>query len=312
MCALPCDVVLDVITTPMATPHVESPALPAAGPARRAPAGWRSLALAGLLGVAIVAVNVAYKATPDRNQIATEAKRQSAPARWSGRLAPDVELPTLDGGRFRLADDVGRRVIILNFFATWCGPCRAEMPELERYQREAGDTVRLIGVDAQEHADLVRGFIQQVKTTFPIVVDADGAVLRRYGVEAFPTTVVIGANGRIILYEVGMVANADVSLRPIVERERAAIAAGRGITTEAWRAAHAAGAAAAPPLTRAERIAAAMPCPCGCADKTVAACECRTAKGIKARLNPGGLGFDGLSDAQVMEALNREFCMKGM
>jgi cytochrome c biogenesis protein CcmG, thiol:disulfide interchange protein DsbE len=296
----------------MTATHGDAPALPVATRPRRAAAGWVSLALAVLLGAGILAVNVAYKQRPDRNDIATMAKRQSAPARWTGRLAPDLELPTLDGGRFRLADDVGRRVIILNFFATWCGPCKAEMPELERYQREAGDAVRLIGVDAQEHVDLVRGFIQQMKTTFPIVVDADGAVLRRYGVEAFPTTVVIGANGRIILYEVGMVANADVSLRPIVERERAAIAAGRGITVDAWRAAHAAGAAAQPPLTRAERITAMMPCPCGCADKTVAACDCRTAKGIKGRLAGGGFGLDGLSDAQVMEALNREFCMKGM
>jgi thiol-disulfide isomerase/thioredoxin len=294
----------------MATPHVEIPTLPVAGSARRTPAAWRSLALAGLLGAGILAVNVAYKATPDANEIAISAKRQSAPARWTGRLAPDVELPTLDGGRFRLADDVGRRVIVLNFFATWCGPCKAEMPELERYQRQAGDAVRLVGVDAQEHGDVVRGFIQQMKTTFPIVIDESGAVLRRYGVEAFPTTVVIGANGRIILYEVGMVANADVSLKPIVERERAAIAAGRGITVEAWRAAHAAGAAAAPPLSRADRIAAAMPCPCGCIDKTVAACECRTAKGIKARLAQPGL--DRLNDTQVMELLNAQFCMKGM
>ena len=53
-----------------------------------------------------------------------------------------------------------------------------------------------------------------------------------------------------------------------------------------------------------------MPCPCGCADKTVAACGCRTATGIKARLAKGGL--ESRSDAAVMEALNREFCMKGM
>jgi thiol-disulfide isomerase/thioredoxin len=234
---------------------------------------------------------------------------QSAPSRWHGRLAPDVELPTLDGGRYRLSDDVGKRVVILNFFATWCGPCRAEMPELERYQRQAGDTVRLVGVDAQEARDLVAAFIDEMKTTFPVVID-DGVVQRRYGVDSFPTTVVIGADGRIKLYEVGMIANTDVALRGLVDRERSLIASGRGISGAGYRAGLPAAGTAAGPATRAERIAAAMPCPCGCADQTVANCGCRTAKGIKARLATGGL--EGRSDAAVMEALNREFCMKGM
>ncbi len=271
----------------------------------------RRLLLAGALGAAIVGVNAAVKDPPDPRMIAQMARAQTAPDRWQGRLAPDVELPTLDGARYRLSDDVGQRVVILNFFATWCGPCRAEMPELERFQREAGNGVRLIGVDAQEARELVAAFIAQVQTTFPVVVD-DGPVLRRYGVDSFPTTVVIGADGRIKLYEVGMIANADVTLREIVNRERSLIATGKGISADAYRAAlAAAGPGGLPPgATRADRIAAAMPCPCGCADMTVRECGCRTAKGIKARLAAGGL--DGRRDAAIMEALNREFCMKGM
>ncbi len=192
------------------------------------------LLLAVALVAAIVAVNAAFKAGPDRQMIARMSRTQSAPSRWHGRLAPDVELPTLDGGRYRLSDDIGRRVVILNFFATWCGPCRAEMPELERYQQQAGDAVRLVGVDAQEARELVAAFIDQMKTTFPVVID-DGVVQRRYGVDSFPTTVVIGADGRIKLYEVGMIANTDVALRALVDRERSLIASGRGISAEGYR-----------------------------------------------------------------------------
>ncbi|MEO5824057.1 MAG: TlpA disulfide reductase family protein [Vicinamibacteraceae bacterium] len=288
-----------------------SPPPDAGPPVRRRLSTIQHVLAVGVLGTAIVAVNAAVKEPPDRQLIARMARTQAAPSRWHGRVAPDVELTTLDGRRYQLSDDIGRRVVILNFFATWCGPCRAEMPELERYQRQAGDTVRLVGVDAQEARELVAGFIAQVKTTFPVVIDGDGAVQRRYGVDSFPTTVVIGADGRIKLYEVGMIANADVALRGLVDRERALIARGQGISVEGYRAALA---AARPPGTsatiRATRIAEAMPCPCGCADQTVAVCRCRTATGIKGRLAADSFG--GRSDAEVMEALNREFCMKGM
>jgi thiol-disulfide isomerase/thioredoxin len=288
-------------------------------------AAWQALLLAAVGLAAMIAVNVAYKEGPDQALIARVTRSQAAPSRWMGRLAPDVTLPTLDGRSYHLADDIGKRVVVLNFFATWCGPCRAEMPELERYQHRAGDSVRLVGIDAQESPDLVRGFVAQMKTTFPIVIDGDGSVQKRYGVDSFPTTVVIGANGQIVLYEVGMIANADVSLRDIIAREHGIITRGRGISTEAYRTAllrqqqrtstpPTAAAASATPMPalsgRAAAIAAAMPCPCGCDDQKVAACTCRTARAIRTRLAAGG--FDGTTDAAVMEALNREFCMKGM
>jgi thiol-disulfide isomerase/thioredoxin len=288
-------------------------------------AAWQALLLAGILLAGTIAVNVAYKEGPDMSVVNRLTRTQAAPSRWVGRIVPDLTLTRLDGQTYRLADDVGKRVIVLNFFATWCGPCRAEMPELERYQRRAGDSVRLVGVDAQEQPDLVRRFIADMKTTFPIVIDGDGAVQKQFGVESFPTTVVIGASGSIVLYEVGMIANADVTLRDIVAREHRRIAGGQGITTDAYRA-QLAWQQRNPPMARpaatttpaptaaltgrAAAIAAAMPCPCGCEDQTVAACTCRTARAIKTRLAAGG--FDGRTDAAIMEALNREFCMKGM
>jgi thiol-disulfide isomerase/thioredoxin len=279
------------------------------------------LLLIALLWGGLIAVHAAYKERPDPNDIAQMAQHQAAPARWIGRLAPDITLTTLDGQPFRLSDEVGTRVIVLNFFATWCGPCRAEMPELARYQRQAGPTVRLIGVDAQETRAVVEPFLTKMDVRFPVVIDESGEVLKRYGVTSFPTTVVIGADGRIRVYEVGMISNADVALGEAVRFAQKMITDGRGVSPDAFRAQLARAPAPAPALDaepgaeapvlsgRAGRIAAAMPCPCGCDDR-IAACSCRTAKNIKTRLARGG--YDGQSDAAVMEALNKEFCMKGM
>jgi cytochrome c biogenesis protein CcmG/thiol:disulfide interchange protein DsbE len=279
----------------------------------------RLLAIALLWG-GLIAVHAAYKQRPDPNFIALQANRQSAPSRWVGRLAPDISLTTLDGQPFRLSDEVGRRVVVLNFFATWCGPCKAEMPELAKYHEKAGDVVRLVGIDAQETRAVVEPFVSAMDLPFPVAIDDSGEVLRRFDVQAFPTTIVIGADGRVKVYEVGQISNAEVALGRAVEREKREIAAGRGITPEAYRAllargpAGPAGSRATEPgdaaLTgRAERIAKAMPCPCGCDDQ-LPACSCRTATQIKARLAEGDFGDR--TDAAIMEALNREFCMKGM
>ncbi len=131
------------------------------------------------------------------------------------------------------------------------------------------------------------------------------------------TTILIGADGRVKLYETGAIANANVTFDATVKAELEALTAGRVVTREAYLAA----VAAAPPpaaaprsdavvLTgRALRIAQAMPCPCGCDDQVVA-CNCKTADGIKAKLAAGDFGDK--TDAQIMEALNQEFCMKGM
>jgi thiol-disulfide isomerase/thioredoxin len=279
----------------------------------------RLLAIALLWG-GLIAVHAAYKARPDPNLIALQASRQQAPSRWVGRLAPDISLATLDGARFRLSDEIGRRVVVLNFFATWCGPCKAEMPELAKYQEKAGDVVRLIGIDAQETRAVVEPFVSALDLPFPVAIDESGEVLQRFDVQAFPTTIVIGADGRVKVYEVGQISNAEVSLGRAVERERREIAAGRGITPDAYRAQLARGPAGPAgdraarsgesALTgRAERIAKAMPCPCGCDDQ-LPDCTCRTAKQIKARLAESDFGDR--SDAAIMEALNKEFCMKGM
>jgi thiol-disulfide isomerase/thioredoxin len=259
------------------------------------------------------------KPEPDQREIDSHAENMVTPRLWHGRVAPEFELPLLDGATFKLSDHIGKRAVIVNFFATWCAPCRAEMPELERYARAlAGEPVLLVGVDAEEQRAVVERFIKQVKTTFPIALDQEGDVIKAYRVSAFPTTVVIGADGRVKLYESGAILNADVSLAGTIAPELEALRAGRGITLDGYRAAL----QVQPPLPRGREdeddgaltgralaIARKMGCPCGC-DDTVHACGCQTADKIKARLAKGDFGDK--TDAELMTELNAEFCMKGM
>src|SRR5689334_2295499 len=80
---------------------------------------------------------------------------------WRGRMAPDFTLKTTRGESFQVADNIGKKVIVLNFFATWCGPCRAEMPELSRYYNEHNNDFVLIGIDAEETPERVDDFLHQ-------------------------------------------------------------------------------------------------------------------------------------------------------
>ena len=268
----------------------------------------------------LIGVNAWVKRHPTAEDLRKYAEAYEQPREWRGRVAPDFELTMLDGSVFRLQDAVGQKVVVLNFFATWCGPCRAEMPELQRWaQANAANNVVLVGIDAHEKASLVKDFTNELRLTFPIGIDDSGDILERYEVKSFPTTIVIGADGRVKLRESGAIMNANVSLDPVATPEIAALRERRGISKEAFLSAWRAQAAddqrsnremqVAAPDPRAARIAGAMPCPCGCSDR-VAKCGCQTAKGIKARLAEGGYG--GKTDAEVMEELNKEFCMKGM
>ncbi len=118
--------------------------------------------------------------------------------------APDFALPRLSGGALRLADLAGQ-VVFLNFWATWCPPCRAEMPAMERLHRALGPRgLAVVAVDFQETADEIHAFVAELGLTFPVLLDESGAVTGgRYLVNALPTTFVLDRQGRIVAHAVG-------------------------------------------------------------------------------------------------------------
>ena len=289
--------------------------------------------LLAVTGLAVLGVQIWMTDLPDAKEIRDSVARRSHESGWVGRTGPEIEVPMLDGSTFRVADHVGQRVIVLNFFATWCGPCRAEMPELLRFTQALQESklpYTFLAIDVEERRDAVEKFINDLKLAgMPIGLDESGALAKRFDVSAFPTTVVIGGDGTVKLYETGAISNADVSLMPVMVPEFARVRNGKGVTLAAYHEAavleakqpHPAAQSASekpdePALDgRAKHIADTMTCPCGCAD-TVSHCGCHTAKNIKAKLraefaNPAG-AFAQQSDAEIKTALNREFCMKDM
>lgn len=117
--------------------------------------------------------------------------------------APAFSLPDLSGKTIKLVEFRGT-LVLLNFFATWCVPCRDEMPGMERLyraHREAGLVVA--AVNFQESAKTVRPFVRELKLSFPIILDGEGIVSREYGVRALPVTFLIGRDGNIVWRAMG-------------------------------------------------------------------------------------------------------------
>jgi cytochrome c biogenesis protein CcmG, thiol:disulfide interchange protein DsbE len=121
------------------------------------------------------------------------------PSPRAGFLAPDFHVETLEGEVLTLSDLRGGPVI-LNFWATWCPPCRAEMPALERVHRQhraAGLAIVAVNATSQDSVSAAAGFVEALGLTFPVGMDPTGEVQRLYQVRALPTTFFVDRRGEI-------------------------------------------------------------------------------------------------------------------
>jgi peroxiredoxin len=125
----------------------------------------------------------------------------------AGYLAPDFTLASLQGQEQSLSDYLGRPVV-LNFWATWCPPCRAEIPHFQAASLKYNGQAAIIGVDQGEPASLVFDFASGFGITYPLLLDPDNAVNRQYRVVALPTTLFIDANGVVREVFTGIINNA--------------------------------------------------------------------------------------------------------
>lgn len=116
---------------------------------------------------------------------------------WKGRpAAPAIELFTPEGATFTLASLRGR-VVLVNFWATWCEPCVTEMPSLQRLRDQFAPRFEVLGVNYQEGPARIKAFIDKSGITFPIVRDTDGAVAKAWGARIFPASYVVDRAGNV-------------------------------------------------------------------------------------------------------------------
>ena len=111
--------------------------------------------------------------------------------------APELKASDLKGAPRTLADYRGK-VVLLNFWATWCPPCQREMPSLERLRtRMAGRPLEIVAISSAETPAEVNTYLSKMKLGFPVLLDTDGSNTRRWKVFALPTTFVLDAGGRV-------------------------------------------------------------------------------------------------------------------
>ena len=138
-----------------------------------------------------------------------------------GKAAPDFRLKRLRGSELSLAEFKGK-VVLLDFWATWCAPCRQEMPDFEKLHRElSGKDVVILAIDVNEGEDIVAEYIDKEKYTFPVLFSEGSDVLERYSVNAYPTLVAIDKSGRIADYAIGRGPESENRIRQAIDRARA-------------------------------------------------------------------------------------------
>jgi cytochrome c biogenesis protein CcmG/thiol:disulfide interchange protein DsbE len=132
-----------------------------------------------------------------------------------GERLPDLSLPCLTGESAINISKLGGRPVVVNLWATWCGPCRDEMPFLQvAYERYAGD-VSFVGVITKDNPKGAGAFLHDVGVTYPQLVDVDGQLLDHLAIPGLPVTVVLDQRGLVVTRHVGPLAHD--SLRELID-----------------------------------------------------------------------------------------------
>ena len=130
---------------------------------------------------------------------------------------PEFDGYTAEGRRISLVS-LRSKVVLLNFWATWCQECRPEMPMFERLHREfAAQGLSVVGINAREGTHSIRGYAKELRLTFPLVLDPKGEINAVYGVIGLPATFLIGRDGRAVARAVGPREWASAPARAIIQ-----------------------------------------------------------------------------------------------
>jgi thiol-disulfide isomerase/thioredoxin len=196
---------------------------------RKKPSRPRSATAIALAAIAVIAIALSIASCGAKSRAASESGKDKGPARAAAFKAlpaaelatlmsslgitaapgrpevPEIELVSLDGKKSKLSDYRGKAVL-LNFWATWCPPCRAEMPSLERMRKillDEGRAFDIVAIDVAEDPSTVKKFLFENEYTFPVFLDESGAVSVGFASQGIPTTIIVDKAGKAAGFIVG-------------------------------------------------------------------------------------------------------------
>ena len=162
-----------------------------------------NLAKKSIAGVLIAIVAIVGAPEPSWAHVAELLDGLKLSGYRPGTKPPEFKGSTTDSRTISL-DSLRGKVVLLNFWASWCSECRPEMPMFERLHREfAAQGLSVIGINAREGTEAIRGYAKDLRLTFPLVLDPKGEVNAVYGVIGLPATFLIGRDGRAVARAVG-------------------------------------------------------------------------------------------------------------
>lgn len=164
------------------------------------------LSVSTALGIAVLAAFTVFITWRAKRLETAMLERARTPA-LTNKSAPAFELPSLDGRTISLADYRGQKKLVVSFWASWCGPCRMEMPSLrafyERYHKDSNN-FEILAISIDDRQKDAEEFANEEKLPFPVLLDLKSKVAEAYEVEGIPVLFVIDENGKVIYGHEGL------------------------------------------------------------------------------------------------------------
>jgi peroxiredoxin len=171
--------------------------------------------------------------TPPKNakevhNLLRRGEEDEEPSPLLGKAAPKVDVERLDGKRVKLADHSNKDVVMLDMWATWCGPCRAELPHLVQVAKDYKDKgVAFYAIDLRESKDKINEFLKKEKLDMTVGLDSKGALAEAYGVEGIPMLMLIDKKGVVQVVHIGY----EEGIEKVLHKELDSILAGKDLAT---------------------------------------------------------------------------------
>ncbi len=265
-----------------------------------------------ILVLAVGAFHFYLKKNPEESLVEKYASYLSLPMEIVGKTAPECEFLLLSGEKVNLSDLVGKKCIVINFFSTWCEPCRREIPSLNKFYGKFSPEQMFMVAISSEKRETVEKFLKENKISFPVAVDS-GEIEEKFAIDSYPTTVVIDTHGRIRFYESGAIYNTAVTLEPVVQKVITLVESGNGISREEFlRMSKVESSLGLKPekskkkLTEEEKkIARKIYCPRGCG-RNLIDCDCTMCKKAIGEMREEM--EKGKSETEIVRIINTRYC----